>query len=141
MRLRAKHGSKRQDGSPRKQEKGNVGPEAGRRRRLTRGSLGPPGGGPVGRDCRVPTAGSRAFIQDAGRGRASIPHGRPGYAAPAVREARPAESRLAPRWRLRWRMDTPYYVGIDVALHDHRVAIWGPDGEARGKSVSIPASQ
>jgi transposase len=38
-------------------------------------------------------------------------------------------------------MDTPYYVGIDVALHDHRVAILGPDGEARGKSFSIPASQ
>jgi transposase len=38
-------------------------------------------------------------------------------------------------------MDTPYCVGIDVALHDHRVAILGSDGEARGKSFSILASQ
>ena len=39
-------------------------------------------------------------------------------------------------------MDTPpYCVGIDVALHDHRVALLGPDGEARGKSFSIRASQ
>ena len=38
-------------------------------------------------------------------------------------------------------MDTPYCVGIDVALHDHRVAMLGPDGEARGKSFSILASQ
>lgn len=38
-------------------------------------------------------------------------------------------------------MDTLYCVGIDVALHDHRVAILGPDGEARGKSVSILARQ
>ena len=37
-------------------------------------------------------------------------------------------------------MDTLYCVGIDVALHDHRVAILGPDGEARGKSFSILAS-
>src|SRR5215813_12835315 len=60
--------SKRQDGPPRKQGRRNVCSKAGRRRRLTRESLGPPGGGPVERDCRVPTAGSRAFIQDAGRG-------------------------------------------------------------------------
>ncbi len=38
-------------------------------------------------------------------------------------------------------MDRPYCVGIDVALHDHRVALLGPDGEARGKSFSILANQ
>jgi len=38
-------------------------------------------------------------------------------------------------------MDRPYCAGIDVALHDHRVAILGPDGEARGKSFSILANQ
>lgn len=38
-------------------------------------------------------------------------------------------------------MDTLYCVGIDVALHDHRVALLGPDGEARGKSFSVRASQ
>jgi transposase len=37
-------------------------------------------------------------------------------------------------------MTAPYAVGIDVALREHRVALLGPDGEACGKSFSIPST-
>src|SRR5215831_9931989 len=71
-------------------------PKAGRRRRLTRELLEPLPGGLVERDGRVPAVESAAFIQDAGRRRASIPYGpRPGHADSAVRGARPADPRLA----------------------------------------------
>lgn len=35
----------------------------------------------------------------------------------------------------------PYVVGIDVASREHRVAVLGPDGEAAGKSFTIPATE
>jgi transposase len=38
-------------------------------------------------------------------------------------------------------MTVQYFVGIDVALADHRVAVVGPDGEAVGKSFSVKASR
>jgi len=38
-------------------------------------------------------------------------------------------------------MSTPYCVGIDVALHTHRVGVLGPDGEAVGPSFTIAATQ
>lgn len=38
-------------------------------------------------------------------------------------------------------MTAQYFVGIDVALERHRVAVVGADGEAVGKSFTIPASR
>jgi transposase len=38
-------------------------------------------------------------------------------------------------------MSAPYCVGIDVALHAHRIAVLGPDGEAVGQSFTMAADQ
>jgi len=38
-------------------------------------------------------------------------------------------------------MTVQYFVGIDVALADHRVAVVGPDGEAVGKSFRVKANR
>ena len=38
-------------------------------------------------------------------------------------------------------MSASYCVGIDVALHAHRVGVLGPDGEAVGPSFAIAATQ
>src|SRR2546427_13004419 len=101
--------------------------------------LGAPAGGPIQGERRAPAAGSRAFIQDAGRRFAVIPHDRPGHADLAVRGTRPADPRRAP---------TPHegsamperFVGIDVALRDHRVAVLDSDGEAVGQSFTVAAT-
>src|SRR5262249_23077485 len=81
MRLRAT-GARRRGNSPRRTEEGTgtAGPEAGRERRLMYGHLGAPARAAVNRERRAPAAGSRAFIQDAGRRFAAIPHSRPGHA-------------------------------------------------------------
>src|SRR5262245_50058899 len=103
--------------APDEPARGRVCPETGRRRRLTSGLLGPPLGGPVERDCRVPAAESAAFIQDAGKRRASIPHGqRPGHADSVVRGVCPANPKPTPPRRPGGSMSALYWVGIDVAL-------------------------
>jgi transposase len=38
-------------------------------------------------------------------------------------------------------MSAPYCVGIDVALHAHRIAVLGPDGEAVGHGFTLAADQ
>src|SRR5262245_65633356 len=82
MTLRAKGARKRRGSSPRRKEEGTVTvcPEVGRERRLMSAHLGAPPGAAVHRERRAPAAGSRAFIQDAGRRVAAIPHSRPGHA-------------------------------------------------------------
>src|SRR5215831_6357121 len=82
MTLRAKGARKRRGSSPRRKEEGTVTvcPEVGRERRLMSAHLGAPPGAAVHRERRAPAAGSRAFIQDAGRRVAAIPHIRPGHA-------------------------------------------------------------
>src|SRR3989475_5414306 len=81
MTLRAKGARKRRGSSPRRKEEGTVKvcPEAGRERRLMYGHLGAPARAAVNRERRAPAAGSRAFIKDAGRRFAAIPHIRPGH--------------------------------------------------------------
>src|SRR5215471_8917779 len=76
MTLRAKGARKRQGYSPRRQEEGTVTvcPEAGRERRLMDEHLGARARAAVNRERRAPAARSRAFIQDAGRRFAAIPH-------------------------------------------------------------------
>src|SRR6266403_2673474 len=121
MTLRAKGARKRRGSSPRRKEEGTVKvcPEAGRERRLMYGHLGAPARAAVNRERRAPAAGSRAFIKDAGRRFAAIPHIRPGHADLAARGTCPADPRRA---------------GIDVALREHRIAVLYRDGEAVGQS-------
>src|SRR5262249_45558095 len=69
MTLRARSARKRRGDSPRRTEEGTVKvcPEAGRERRLMDRHLGAPAGAAVQGERRAPTAGSKAFIKDAGR--------------------------------------------------------------------------
>src|SRR5881409_3073949 len=80
MTLRARGARKCRNNSPRPKEEGTITvcPEAGRERRLIHGHLGAPVRAAVHRERRAPAAGSRAFIKDAGRRFAAIPHSRPG---------------------------------------------------------------
>src|SRR5206468_12718863 len=94
----------------------------------------------VKRERRAPAAGSRAFIQDAGRRVAAIPHIRPGHADLAARGTCPADPRCAPTPREGSAM-AERFVGIDVALREHRIAVLDRDGEAVGPSFTIAASQ
>src|SRR2546430_7627840 len=95
MTLRAKGARKRRGSSPRRKEEGTVKvcPEVGRERRLMYGHLGAPARAAVNRERRAPAAGSRAFIKDAGRRFAAIPHIRPGHADLAARGTCPADPR------------------------------------------------
>src|SRR2546430_2451291 len=141
MTLRAKGTRQRRGSSPRRKEKGTVTvcPEVGRERRLMYGHLGAPAGAAVHRERRAPAAGSRAFIQDAGRRFAAIPHIRPGHADLAARGTCPADPRRAPTSREGSAM-AERFVGIDVALREHRIAVLDRDGEAVGPSFTIAAS-
>src|SRR5215510_3238913 len=139
--LRANGARKRRGNSPRRQEEGTVTvcPEAGRERRLIYGHLGAPAGAAIHRERRAPAAGSRAFIQDAGRRLAAIPHIRPGHADLAARGTCPADPRRAPTSHEGSAM-AERFVGIDVGLREHRVAVLDRDGEAVGSSFTIAAS-
>src|SRR2546428_171105 len=141
MTLRAKGARKRRGSSPRQKEEGTVKvcPEAGRERRLIYGHLGAPARAAVNRERRAPAAGSRAFIKDAGRRFAAIPHIRPGHADLAARGTCPADPRRAPTSREGSAM-AERFVGIDVALRAHRIAVLDRDGEAVGPSFTIAAS-
>ena len=81
-----------------------------------------------------------AFIQDAGRRFAAIPHIRPGHADLAAGSPGPADPRRAPTSREGSAM-TERFVGIDVGLREHRAAVLDRDGEAVGPSFTIAASQ
>src|SRR5262245_58344867 len=142
MTLRARGARKRRGDSPRPKEEGTIKvcPEAGRERRLMYGHLGAPARAAVHREGRAPAAGSRAFIQDAGRRFAAIPHIRPGHADLAARGPCPADPRRAPTSREGSAM-AERFVGIDVALREHRIAVLDRDGEAVGPSFTIAASQ
>src|SRR5262252_3246281 len=142
MTLRAKGARKRRGYSPRRQEEGTVTvcPEAGRARRLMYEHLGAPARAAVNREGRAPAAGSRAFIQDAGRRFAAIPHSRPGHADLAARGPCPADPRRAPTSREGSAM-AERFVGIDVGLREHRSAVLDRDGEAVGQSFTIAASK
>src|SRR6267378_2001002 len=141
MTLRAKGARKRRGSSPRRKEEGTVKvcPEAGRERRLIYGHLGAPARAAVNRERRAPAAGSRAFIKDAGRRFAAIPHIRPGHADLAARGTCPADPRRALTSREGSAM-AERFVGIDVALREHRIAVLDRDGEAVGPSFTIAAS-
>src|SRR5437867_10333993 len=121
MTLRAKGARKRRGNSPRRKEEGTVTicPEAGRERRLIHGHLGAPERAAVHRERRAPAAGSRAFIKDAGRRFAVIPHIRPGHADLAARGTCPADPRRAPTSPEGSAM-AERFVGIDVALREDR---------------------
>src|SRR5881628_3472475 len=133
MTLRAKGARKRRGSSPRRKEEGTVKvcPEAGRERRLMYGHLGAPARAAVHRERRAPAAGSRAFIKDAGRRFAAIPHIRPGHADLAARGTCPADPRRALTSREGSAM-VERFVGIDVALREHRIGVdpvsWTPHG-------------
>src|SRR5437879_5347092 len=120
MTLRAKGARKRRGSSPRRKEEGTVKvcPEAGRERRLIYGHLGAPARAAVNRERRAPAAGSRAFIKDAGRRFAAIPHIRPGHADLAARGTCPADPRRTPTSGEGSAM-VERFVGIDVALREH----------------------
>src|SRR5438094_5082025 len=141
MTLRAKGARKRRGNSPRPKEEGTIKvcPEAGREQRLMHGHLGAPARAAVHRERRAPAAGSRAFIKDAGRRFAAIPHIRPGHADLAARGTCPADPRRAPTSREGSAM-AERFVGIDVALREHRIAVLDRDGEAVGPSFTIAAS-
>src|SRR5207249_11428874 len=141
MTLRAKGARKHKDNSPRRKEEGTITdcPEAGRERRLIHGHLGAPERAAVHRERRAPAAGSRAFIKDAGRRFAVIPHIRPGHADLAARGTCPADPRRALTSREGSAL-TERFVGIDVALREHRIAVLDRDGEAVGPSFTIAAS-
>src|SRR6266581_5461272 len=98
MTLRAKGARKRRGNSPRRKEEGTVKvcPEAGRERRLMYGHLGAPARAAVNRERRAPAAGSRAFIKDAGRRFAAIPHIRPGHADLVARGICPVDPHHTP---------------------------------------------
>src|SRR3989441_2431766 len=142
MTLRAKGARKRRGSSPRRKEEGTVKvcPEAGRERRLMYGHLGAPARAAVNRERRAPAAGSRAFIKDAGRRFAAIPHIRPGHADLAAGGTCPADPRRAPTSGEGSAM-VERFVGIDVALREHRIAVLHRDGEAVGPSFTIAASK
>src|SRR4029434_73415 len=141
MTLRANGARKRRGNSPRPNAEGTIKvcPEAGRERRLMSGHLGAPARAAVNRERRAPPAGSRACIQDAGRRFAAIPHIRPGHADLAARGTCPADPRRAPTSPEGSAM-TERFVGIDVALREHRIAVLDRDGEAVGQSFTIVAS-
>src|SRR4030095_5135863 len=141
MTLRANGARKRRGSSPRRKEEGTVKvcPEAGRDRRLIYGHLGALTRAAVHRERRAPAAGSRAFIQDAGRRSAAIPHSRPGHADLAARGTCPADPRRALTSR-EGSAKAERFVGIDVALREHRVAVLDRDGEAVGPSFTIAGS-
>src|SRR3989441_5196279 len=141
MTLRAKGARKRRGSSPRRKEEGTVKvcPEVGRERRLIYGHLGAPTRAAVHRERRAPAAGSRAFIKDAGRRVAAIPHIRPGHADLAAGGTCPADPRRAPTSGEGSAM-VERFVGIDVALREHRIAVLDRDGEAVGPSFTIAAS-
>src|SRR5215472_12814790 len=142
MTLRAKGTRKRRGSSPRRKEEGTVTvcPEVGRERRLMYGHLGAPAGAAVHRERRAPAAGSRAFIQDAGRRLAVIPHIRPGHADLAAGGTCPTDPRRALTSHEGSAM-AERFVGIDVGLREHRVAVLDRDGEAVGSSFTIAASK
>src|SRR5262249_61743508 len=71
---------------------------------------------------------------------AAIPHSRPGHADLAARGACPADPRRAPTSREGSAM-AERFVGIDVALREHRIAVLDRDGEAVGPSFTIASSQ
>src|SRR5213596_2681127 len=141
MTLRAKGARKRRGSSRRRKEEGTVKvcPEVGRERRLMYGHLGAPVRAAVHRERRAPAAGSRAFIKDAGRRFAAIPHIRPGHADLAAGGTCPADPRRAPTSPEGSAM-AERFVGIDVALRELRVAVLDRDGEAVGQSFTIAAS-
>src|SRR4030095_13901221 len=141
MTLRANGARKRRSNSPRPKAEGTIKvcPEAGRERRLISEHLGAPARAAVHRERRAPAAGSRAFIQDAGRRCAAIPHIRPGHADLAARGPCPADPRRAPTSREGSAM-AERFVGIDVALREHRVAVRDGAGEAVAPSFTIAAS-
>src|SRR6266481_2722673 len=142
MTLRANGARKRRGSSPRRKEEGTVKvcPEVGRERRLMHGHLGAPARAAVNRERRAPAAGSRAFIKDAGRRFAAIPHIRPGHADLAAGGTCPADPRRAPTSGEGSAM-VERFVGIDVALREHRIAVLDRDGEAVGPSFTIAASK
>src|SRR5437879_1830871 len=142
MTLRARGAPRRRGDSPRRKEEGTVKvcPEAGRGRRLMPARLGAPAGGPVQGERRAPAAGSRAFIKDAGRRLAVIPHDRPGHADLAVRGTRPADPRCVPAF-LEGSARPERFVGIDVALRDHRVAVLDRDGVAVGQRITTASTK
>src|SRR6267142_4854920 len=141
MTLRAKGARKRRGNSPRPKEEGTIKvcPEAGREQRLMHGHLGAPARAAVHRERRAPAAGSRAFIKDAGRRFAAIPHIRPGHADLAAGGTCPADPRRALTSREGSAM-VERFVGIDVALREHRIVVLDRDGEAVGPSFTIAAS-
>src|SRR4030095_2027282 len=142
MTLRAKGARKRRGNFPRRKEEGTVKvcPEAGRERRLIDGHLGAPARAAVHRERRAPAAGSRAFIKDAGRRFSVTPHIRPGHADLAARGTCPADPRRALTSGEGSAM-AERFVGIDVALREHRIAVLDRDGEAVGQSFTIAASK
>src|SRR5438552_3330747 len=142
MTLRARGARKCRNNSPRPKEEGTITvcPEAGRERRLIHGHLGAPVRAAVHRERRAPAAGSRAFIKDAGRRFAAIPHSRPDHADLAARGTCPADPRRAPTSPEGSAM-AERFVGIDVALREHRIAVLDRDGEAVGQSFTIAASK
>src|SRR5262247_2190402 len=98
MTLRAKGTRKRRGSSPRRKEEGTITvcPEVGQEQRLIYGHLGAPAGAAVHRERRAPATGSRAFIQDAGKRLAVIPHIRPGHADLAADSTYPTNPHRAP---------------------------------------------
>src|SRR2546428_4921761 len=142
MTLRAKGARKRRGRAPGRKEEGTVKvcPEVGRERRLIYEHRGAPARAAVNRERRAPAAGSRAFIKDAGRRFAAIPHIRPGHADLAAGGTCPADPRRAPTSGEGSAM-VERFVGIDVALREHRIAVLDRDGEAVGPSFTIAASK
>src|SRR3989442_402887 len=142
MTLRAKGARKRRGSSPRWKEEctRKVCPEVGRERRLMYGHLGAPERAAVHRERRAPAAGSRAFIKDAGRRFAAIPHIRLGHADLAAGGTCPVDPRRA-QTSGEGSALVERFVGIDVALREHRIAVLDRDGEAVGPSFTIAASK
>src|SRR4029453_7560316 len=68
------------------------------------------------------------------------PHIRPGHADLAARGPCPADPRRAPTSREGSAM-AERFVGIDVALREHRIAVLDRDGEAVGQSFTIAANK
>src|SRR5207253_328860 len=71
---------------------------------------------------------------------AAIPHIRPGHADLAAGGTCPADPRRAPMSREGSAM-AERFVGIDVGLREHRIAVLDRDGEAVGQSFTIAASK
>src|SRR5438094_8386885 len=102
------------------------------------GHLGAPARAAVNRERRAPAAGSRAFIKDAGRRFAVIPHIRPGHADLAARGTCPADPRRAPTSGEGSAM-VERIVGIDVALREHSIAVFDRACETVGLHLKIAA--